>query len=356
MIRRLIWLACLLLFVPIVGDAGTATTNLTVNIQTGIPCDIGTPYLGSIPAGAAAAGFNHCAAHYDFTSSNNFTYNSQTYNFSNPATWMDVCMSNPSGSLWVTEQSDGQGSRAGCNAFSITSDGSVPKVLQMHWEPSYLNSSILTTGMHTSNGQPYQNYGNVQDFPMGAYWQAIFRNTVGSFSNPANGGSPFTADWWSWQAGYPEIEIDWLETYAYDASTGNPMCGAVRCHSVSGGRNYTLNTYYNMSTYASPGNLYDSFDPTVYQVYGSRVTNNGTQIDVCSYLNNTFVSCGGAWNYDSSQAGNRSYAIMYDGPQNNDGYNPGVAQDLYVKDIAIFTCANWQTGNNCTGSLLDGAP
>ena len=35
--------------------------------SNGIACDIGPNYTGTIPAGAQAAGFTHCAANYDFS-------------------------------------------------------------------------------------------------------------------------------------------------------------------------------------------------------------------------------------------------------------------------------------------------
>ena len=256
----------------------------------GIPCDIGPPYQGPIPPGAQRAGFTHCAANWDMTYGGNFTYNGNTYNFSNLASWLDVCGAGTP--LWVSEQSDGVGGRAGCNAWSIVSDGSNPQVLQMHWDPSLLGSSdAFVTGMHASNGGPFQQYGNVQDFPMGAYWQARYRSSTASFANPANSGSPFTMAWWTWQAGYPEIEIDNQEVYAYDASTGAPVCGSVHCEAGTNARNYTLNSFYHIANQSSVGGgVFDSYDPTTYQTNGMLVTNDGSNIDVCSYNNDQFIS------------------------------------------------------------------
>jgi hypothetical protein len=322
----------------------------------GIACDIGPPYQGPIPPGAQRAGFTHCAANWDMTYGGNFTYNGNTYNFSNLASWLDVCGAGTP--LWVSEQSDGVGGRAGCNAWSIVSDGSNPQVLQMHWDPSLLGSSdAFVTGMHASNGGPFQQYGNVQDFPMGAYWQARYRSSTASFANPANSGSPFTMAWWTWQAGYPEIEIDNQEVYAYDASTGAPVCGSVHCEAGTNARNYTLNSFYHIANQSSVGGgVFDSYDPTTYQTNGMLVTNDGSNIDVCSYNNDQFISCGGTWPYDPSQVNNRSYPIMYSGPQNNDGYNPGGPQDLFVTGMQIFTCANWQSGNHCINNPVLDAP
>jgi hypothetical protein len=349
MIKGLFFTVALL--APGLAYGGNPSGDLSVEVvpasPNGIACDIGPAYTGAVPPGAQAAGFTHCAANYDFTSSQ----------FANPSTWLDVC--GASAPLWAAEKSDGVGNPAPCSAWSITTDGAL-QVLQMHWDPSFLNNSVWTTGMHTTVANPQQ-YGNVQDFPEGAYWQATFRNTVGSFGTQANSGSPFTMAWWSWQvppAGSSgPIELDWLEVYAYGAPTGSPLCGAVHCQAGTNGKDWGNGNPLHVADYAHPNiPLVDSYDPTVYQIVGSRVTNDGAKLEVCQYLNNQFVSCGGPLVYDANQVNNRSYAIMYDGPQANDGFHPGQAQDLYVKGITIFACANWRTGQCLNNPVLSGAP
>ncbi len=305
----------------------------------GIACDIGTNYTGSIPAGAQAAGFTHCAAHYDFTSAQ----------YSNLSTWLDVCGAG-SPQWWVTS-SDGAGNPAPCGAWSITTDGG-SQVLQMHWEPGYLNSNILTTGMQTRSGG-----GAVQDFPEGSYFQATYRSSVGSFGNPEGGNSPFVSAWWSWQAASAVWEVDFLETYAFSSATGKGLCGStVVCGAGTnthdwGGSGGSI----SVANYESSGG--SGYDPVIYQTIGTRITNDGSSnVAVCSYLNGGFLSCGSGSFSIPSMYSNRSFLIMYDGPQANDGYMPNVAQDIFVKDIVVFSCANWQSGQCLNNPVLTTAP
>jgi hypothetical protein len=325
------------------GPSATFTAQI-VGATAGTPCDIGPNYTGSIPAGAQAAGFTHCAANYDFTVSTNFTYNGHSYNLTNTSTWLDTC--GATYPLWYVTASDGVGNPATCNAWSITTDGGT-QVLQMHWDPSFMTSPIYTTGMQTSGAV---------DFPLGSYFQATYRSTTGSFGDPRGSGAPFVSAWWSWQANNPVLEIDFLETYAYSAATGKGLCGSMVCGAGAGAHDWGTNGSFPIATYEASGG--SGYDPTIYETIGTRVTNDGsTNVAGCGYLNNTFLSCGVSGNLSQpSQYQNRSYLIMYDGPQANDGYTPTVAQDIFVKSIVVFSCANWRSGQCLNNPVLTTAP
>jgi hypothetical protein len=337
-ISRLLFMLALLAL-PTVSRAASPTATLSVDVvpsTSGIACDTGPPYTGAIPVGAQAAGFTHCAANYDFSSPQ----------YSNLSTWLDVCGAGGN-AQWFVTPSDGAGNPAPCSAWSITTDGG-GQVLQMHWDPSFLSSNVLTTGMQTSSGS------TTFDYPLGSYFQATYRSTVGSFGDP-QGGAPFVSAWWSWQKNSPVVEIDFLETYAFSAATGKAPCGSVVCGGGASTHDWGGAGSFGIASYEASGG--SGYDPTIYETIGTRVTNNGSsRIAACGYLNNRLISCGSASLSQASQYQNRSFLIMYDGPQANDGYRPTVAQDIFVKDIVVFTCANWRTGQCLNNPVLQGAP
>lgn len=339
------------------GSGASETVSLNITSSTGhivtssviggasstSTCDIGPSYTGSIPPGAVAAGFTHCAANYDFTTSAYATLSS----------WLDVC--GASSPQWYATSSDGSGNPAPCSAWTITTDGG-SQVLQMHWDSSFNASSVYVTGMQTKT-----NPTTGQDFPQGAYFEATFRNTTTSFGDERNSGSPFIMAWWAWQfppSGSGVVEWDFLEVYAFAASLGSPSCGAVVCQAGSTWHNWANNSSNEFATYAHPNvPLVGNYDPTTYQTIGTLVTNDGfSTIEGCQYLNNVGVSCGGV-SPNANQYSNRSYLIMYSGPQNNGGvnYNPSVPQDLYVKSVRVFTCAGGLTGQ-CRNSPVISSP
>jgi hypothetical protein len=340
-ISRLLFMLALLTL-PTVSHAASPTATLSVDVvpsSSGIACDIGPNYAGPVPSGAAAAGFTHCAANYDFSSPQ----------YSNLSTWLDVC--GASTPQWFVTPSDGVGNPAPCSAWSITRDGAM-QVLQMHWEPSFLNSNVLTTGMQTAG------IGKIQDFPQGSYFQATFRSTPGSFADARNTGAPFVSAWWSWQkppSGIGVLEYDFLEVYAFNAATGKQSCGSVICGGGANGHNWNNNASLGIASYEASGG--SGFDPTIYETIGTRITNDGAaNIAVCGYLNNNLISCGTWSPSQSQQYQNRSFLVMYDGPQANNGYRPTVAQDIFVKDIVVFTCDNWRTGQCLNNPVLRAAP
>jgi hypothetical protein len=88
------------------------------------PCDIGPSYTGSIPAAAAAAGFTHCVANYDFTQTGSFTTNGNTYQWAvNPqSTWL-ACPGHGSSTStpWLLWEHD-YGLGTNCADFIVTTD------------------------------------------------------------------------------------------------------------------------------------------------------------------------------------------------------------------------------------------
>src|SRR5690242_7504818 len=85
MIKRVLFAAVLLM--PALAYGQNPSASLTD--QAAIACDVGTPYIGSIPAPAKAAGFTHCVANYDFTQTGPFTSGGNTYRWSNLSSWLE---------------------------------------------------------------------------------------------------------------------------------------------------------------------------------------------------------------------------------------------------------------------------
>ncbi len=333
--KKFLLAAMMMLAAPAFGASPTATLQAQiVPAQVGMACDIGPPYQGAIPAGAQAAGFTHCAANYDFT-------NAAYASLSN---WLDCAgASNPQ---WYNTLTNGGGNRGPCSNISITADGGAPQVLHEVFRPVDASSGVFGTTLTTTN----DSLSSGTTFPLGgAYYQSVYRVPASTYSAvPLSSGIVFA--WWSWET--PQVNVyegDFQETY----SDGGGPCGSLAACGAAA-------TYHNhgndgeAQTYVDYGNgNMPTFDPTVYNSYGTRMTFDGTSMVMCSYLNGNFSACSNSSSLVTTTP--RRYAILMLGPQGSPTYVPTAQQDAYIKSVTIFTCGSWQSGQ-CTGSVLNGPP
>jgi hypothetical protein len=109
-------------------------------------------------------------------------------------------------------------------------------------------------------------------------------------------------------------------------------------------------------------------DQTAYHTIAARITQDGTSnLAVCMYIDGQFQNCrdmvsagdSGATAITPAQLNERNFLVLQVGPQNT---TPVAATiDMLVKDVKIWTCANWQgtlntPGNACNGAVLTSAP
>ena len=344
--------------------AADPTATLSVQVVpssgTSIPCDHGDPYvlqsgtgyINGIPAGAYAAGYLHCSFHSAF----------KLASYSDTNNWLACAVGagNGPGSstpLWYQNHVNGGGIVPCPGRFSMVQDGD-QQVLQITASPSDLvQFQAVGAGIATVDDSSY-NRG--VDFPNGAYYQSTFRITPDSlYNNPV--GAHLGA-FWSWSdtgvtKGGGFNEKDFFEYYANSANqndSGMPgyngvgACGAICYFIIAGFGHPTLQV-----------------DPTVYNTFGTRITQNGTNnMAQCDYINGVqqvcgdFISAGYAVG-DTALFNQRNYVII-------DMDNPGTPTitapvTVLVEDVVIFTCdggvgpLNTQ-GNACNGPVLTSQP
>jgi hypothetical protein len=115
--------------------AGTASVNLPIQVkqapaQTSVACDVGPPYVGTIPGPAAALGFTHCL-NFDFTYTGNFSNTKaflskdatdvvqagQAWNWATPSSWLNTAGASNSSAIFQGNSSNSSSSN------QIVSDG-----------------------------------------------------------------------------------------------------------------------------------------------------------------------------------------------------------------------------------------
>lgn len=328
-------LAGALLLAPVLAYGGSPNTDLSVQIvpaasptpppsPKGIACDIGPNYTGTIPAGAQAAGFTHCAANYDFT---------QPF-FATMSNWLDCA--GASSPLWYNT---GYNSTATpCSDFSIVND-SGSNVLEIQWTPADASNNSQASWMGTAPSNTSSGNGT---FPQGVYVQDTYRSTA--VTQTALGVYGDILSFFSWDgAGNGIIEWDWFEAYTdggaanclYDWASGPGPCGG---------------------SYFSGGN-YSPNQEAIYHTYASRVTSDGsTAFGMCAYLDGAQIGCTTHAPGSSNAFGDRNYYSTGVGQLNtNPPHVPSVPEVMYIKQITVFSCSGWQTGQ-CNGTVLDGSP
>jgi hypothetical protein len=350
--KMLLFAAALLFASGLAHGAGPSATLSVQVVPASIPCAVGPPYMGTIPAGAQAAGFTTCAANYDFT-------NTTAYNSGNMSTWLSCPDSgNPGFQLYCV--------RPGSSVFPPSSDMVLvndggAQALQVMFTPTDQANGVGGTVLNTFSGQGNPNPTGAF-FPNGTYTEYVARVTTGSLSNPAGllmgglfYGDPHNENW---------IEKDVSEFYTYNS--GGPSNGwlnngaGILQHCVG-----NFNCQFFSPPFMSSVSHQGSYDPTVYQTYGLRFTlDTSGNLGACSYLNGSQlptdnlgdVSCisrtflNGA--SDSAINARLGIVMVYANPQGTTISNPIVF--LYHR-VTVWTCATYQTGP-CANGIDVGTP
>ena len=152
----------------------------------GIACGVGPNYSGTIPAGAAAAGFTTCALNADFTSSA----------YSNKATFVNECGATTQ-FRWYWHQYISSPA-LNCSDISVVADTGVsptlPQVLYINYPPSEFNSGGNANGAgFTWPGVSYTDCTSVPCLPTQFYVEVAYRTTFNSWSQGGGSTSGHTA-------------------------------------------------------------------------------------------------------------------------------------------------------------------
>lgn len=312
----------------------TKYQEVTITVTGGgggsIACDYGPSYQGSIPAPAAAAGFTHCAANYDFTQTGSFTNNGHTYQWSNASTWLDCAGS--SAPLFYGTQN--------CSGFFTTQDGGT-QVLDMQASGSDQAAGGLTLSSFKSTGGQTPQSG--VSFPQNFYFEFITRSPSSNLTNCCTTGpSSAVTDSWLYDpsglgssppgVSFSTEEFDFIET----GSDGGYGMGG--CHEWSG-------------YYCGAGNSVGGLDLNTYLDLGWRMTvDSSGNIANCTYHNNSgfgspacntanyLCQTAGSCGFSAPTQNNRFWHVLWSGTTGIQGSGP---VHLYIQRETFWTCANW---------------
>ncbi len=320
----------------------TTGNMFSITVPVTPPTASAAPPSGGVPPGAQAAGYTTLAFESDFTQPA----------YANLSNWLDC--TGAASPEWFLGGGSGH-SPPPCSRISMINDGGV-QVLDIKFTSA--DAANLGTALTTVNSALTRGV----DFPNGAYWEITYRVTpAGPDNNPYGWLLDGFITWSnSGQLGASSsyLEFDFLEDYAggccHQGSTIH-MWGAVpdgqRGLSVAG---YVVPEYH--------------VDQTAYHTIAARITQDGTSnLAMCMYIDGQFQNCGdmvsngnsGATAITSAQLNERNLLILQVGPINT---TPVAAtMDMLVKDVRVWTCANWKAtlntpGNACNGAVLTSAP
>jgi hypothetical protein len=308
MIKKLLPLVALLL--PGLAYAGNPTANFTINV---VPAGGTTPPL---PTPAQAAGFTTLAKNWDF---------SQPL-YSNIANWADCGTSTNTTKDW--HQKDWSGGVVPiCDIPQVSDQGFT--VIDMHWDTNRTNyplgaHQIIRTAS-IDNTTAIVNFGAF-------YMETEFRFTPNTdpytyFAFWSSGNPPFAAS--------EDLEYDTVEA----GNTGAGM-NLHNWHGGTGGcppNNFNcINTWF----LHYPADI----DTAAYHKFGMLVTNDGSSVWACGYVDGVAQGACGNMNAQSTQINNRNYMILDTiGEDLNGGCCAAVNTHMYIKYVRVWSCANWQT-------------
>lgn len=334
----------------VVGPAGFCNAGgVTITIEApsggatlatamfGANCDIGPGYVGLLPAAAVAAGFTHCAANYDFSSTANFTYNGNTYNFSNKDTWFGGgggCTQQN----WLLYNLGYISPVTPCSDFSIVSDSGL-NTLRIQYTQADINAGSEMSWMTTSTGGTVGTF-----FPVGEYIEWVWRLDSGTWypNNPIGKSiEPWVIFSWSFNNTGNHVEWDAQEWFN---GCGNTSCvgSSTSTHDwANGGAGFTT-FICNVATGCADG--------ANYHTYGMRATSDGTNYGQCAYTDNALNACNSAAFGNPGDATITNYWGWGIGQQNASGGTLSAPMIGYVRRVTIFACPNWQT-QQCNGTV-----
>jgi hypothetical protein len=341
MIKQLFFTAALL--VP--GLAYAANPSATLSVQV-IPAGPNNP--PAPPAQAAVANFNTCVICMDFTAPTGGVWVNGAQpagvNSAQPNTWLDCA--GASTPIWFHKS----------NVFPATASLPCPdivndsmgntRVLRMWNGPLATDNvnGILLYDWVTSTGTmvPTNNYMEatfiVPQFPHGGFIQAHWLGGAGQIPNGLHNYLEFDAF---------EVNTD-LNQGAY-ASVGRSWSGAG--HPSFIGSNW----------YGTFPPHYDSYNlSTQYLKIGERITNDGTTLYKCMWINDVFQNCVSftvdGSNLFSSQLSDATSRMQTYFALTGAGFGNVTTSDMvaYAKSFYLWSCTNWQTTACRTGSADPG--
>jgi Ca-dependent carbohydrate-binding module xylan-binding len=320
----------------------TTGNMFSITVPMAPPTVSTAPPSGGVPPGAQAAGYTTLAFESDFTQPG----------YANLSNWLDCA--GAASPEWFIGGAIGH-SPPPCSRISMISDGGV-QVLDIKFTSA--DAANLGTVLTTLNSALTRGV----DFPNGTYWEITYRLTAaGRDNNPY--GTELTG-FFTWSnsgqlgASSSYMELDFLETYAsgccHEGSIIH-MWGAVPY-----GQGDLVVSGYGLPEY--------QVDQTAYHTIASRITQDGTSnLAMCMYIDGQLQNCrdmvsagnSGAAAITPAQLNERNFPALAVGPVNT---TPVAAtMDMLVKDVRIWTCANWQgtlntPGHACNGAVLTSAP
>jgi hypothetical protein len=305
---------------------------------------------GSIPAVAQAAGFTTPVMDLDFSQAQ----------WANPQNLID-CSGNNSSSQYYFHQNgflqftSTPGMTGPCNTISqVNVGGSL--VLNIPWRDTYfalcnnagggqcdtvgVGPNLQFTSM-TADGSAGRQFSEG-----GFYIEATYRvdaTTPGGVHGPPNGL------WLSYNSApqfFGAMEYDIGEIY-----TDNSGWGTAAAIDWSGAPEFPL--------FVDTGGTYPSgWSATTFSKQAFLVTNNGSQILVCPFINDILIhNCvNGDPNSGNILSGWKEYPVINAGGSRGDGsHAQTINYNLQYKSLRIFSCSNWPTsgsGGNCAASNL----
>jgi len=356
---------------------GTLTYNITSGAGT-VACDLGPNYIGSIPAGAQAAGFTHCAGNYDFTQSTPFTYMGQTVTWSNTPIWLQCTGQVPANPLWYGYSENGPTTPCSDYPIMIDNNGdagaSGGQVLGVIFTQADFNNNVQVTNLATANNQNYPNPAGTS-FPNGAYleWVARMTNATYASHQPKN----YFFNLWESSPQAQWVEFDQMEIFGTGVGAGAGF-GEHGCNGSFGCPGYPALSHVSDSSITT-------WDPTKYQNYGWRWTHDANaNFGACVYWNGTQIppqqggtrqpcDSGSYFNGVSDPAftSQRNQLIIWSGPNENsttancsdDGVNlvicnpPAGGNVTLVQRVTVWVPPSciWQT-QPCITTVDVGAP
>ena len=320
----------------------TTGNMFSITVPVTAPTVSTVPPSAGVPPGAQAAGYTTLAFESDFTQPS----------YANLSNWLDCA--GASSPEWFLGGGIGH-SPPPCSRISMINDGGV-QVLDIKFTSA--DAANLGTVLTTLNSALTRGV----DFPNGAYWEVTYRLTAAGRDNNPYGS--LLSGFYAWSnsgqlgASSSYMELDFLESYASGC-----------CHEGSiihmwGAVPYGQ-TGLDVSGYGVPDY---QIDQTAYHTIAARITQDGiSNLAMCMYIDGQLQNCGdmvsagnrGATAITPAELNERNFLTLQVGPINT---TPVAAtMDMLVKDVRIWTCANWQgtlntPGNACNGPVLTSAP
>ena len=333
MFWRSLWAGVLLSLIPVTGQAGTATANLTVNLTQ----------VGVVPPVAANAGFTTLAANYDFSSPSyadpntnwldcNDSDNSKIWHLGSPG----VPAGNTFGGCAIHQKFD---SVAGVNVINVH--------LDVNTNPCNSWGAYCSTSMETRNENGFVGTATYPN----KYYETVVRNE-GAFSDTTFNSPQGVWEWNDCASGCLGIEGDVVELQ-YD-SNGYGNDGVINWGhgNCSSGDCFGAWTSYCCNN----PNVPPGWSSTAYHKYGMLTTSDGaTAITMCWFIDDVLQSCSDVPNVQGYEFTERKFLIATayaaGGDGQGTGNGPGIieSRDFDVQYIHIYSCGQWPT-QMCNGS------